>query len=408
VVKNYEDLETKLENSEANELKTSLQSSEQDLRKIEKTLNNLEIEFTKKQTTLNETISQGKTSTRKSLEEKIASISDIVNKISKMNEELNSTQSLTNELEKKISIKNQAVAKLLKEKKQKLFKISKFKSEIAQLNDQIYPIKLQLNKNKMKTEEYETKILEWNAKIETKISIPDSYLIQSLKEHKQILSNLNTEKNELGAVNLRAIEKYQDIETRYNELETKNEQVIKEREAILDFIEMLEKEKKRVFMNTFNAINKNFGYIFAKLSPGGDARLHLLNPEEPFEGGIEIVARPGEKEKCNVMALSGGERTLTIIALILGIQMHVPSPYYVLDEIDAALDDVNAALVADMIKELAEKSQFIIITHRDVTMARVDQLLGVSNIEGVTLVLNLSIQSVLNKLKSGENLVEAT
>ena len=103
------------------------------------------------------------------------------------------------------------------------------------------------------------------------------------------------------------------------------------------------------------------------------------------------------------MALSGGERTLTIIALILGIQMHVPSPYYVLDEIDAALDDANAALVAEMIKELAEKSQFIIITHRDVTMARVDQLLGVSNIEGVTSVINLSINTILSKLNTNDN-----
>ena len=105
--------------------------------------------------------------------------------------------------------------------------------------------------------------------------------------------------------------------------------------------------------------------------------------------------------------MSGGEKTLTIIALILGIQMHVPSPYYILDEIDAALDDVNAALVADMVKELSEKSQFIIITHRDVTMSRVDHLLGVSNIEGVTSVINLSIKNVLKQLENENSAVQS-
>jgi len=156
-------------------------------------------------------------------------------------------------------------------------------------------------------------------------------------------------------------------------------------------------------MNTFNNINKNFGYIFSRLSPGGEAKLELENLEDPFAGGIEMMARPGEKKWCLTQAMSGGEKTLTIIALILGIQMHVPSPYYVLDEIDAALDDVNAALVADLIKELSSRSQFVIITHRDVTMARVDQLLGVSNREGVSNVVNLSIRNVLKELAKTQN-----
>lgn len=255
----------------------------------------------------------------------------------------------------------------------------------------------------MQIEDLKLKITEWASKIDPEIEIPDEYLNQSIDDHTARLTKLNQEKLAIGAVNLRAIDKFKDIDARYEDLSVKNEQVIQERESLLEFIETLEKEKKRVFMNTFNAINHNFGYIFEKLSPNGEARLNILNLEDPFADGIEIIARPGEKEKCNVMALSGGERTLTIIALILGIQMHVPSPYYVLDEIDAALDDANAALVAKMIKELAEKSQFIIITHRDVTMAKVDQLLGVSNIEGVTSVINLSMSTILNKLQSEDS-----
>jgi chromosome segregation protein len=110
------------------------------------------------------------------------------------------------------------------------------------------------------------------------------------------------------------------------------------------------------------------------------------------------MARPGKKKWCLTQAMSGGEKTLTIIALVLGIQMYVPSPYYVLDEIDAALDDANASQVAEIIHQLAAQSQFIIITHRDVTMAKTDHLLGVSNLEGVTSVVNLNINGALAQL----------
>ena len=108
-----------------------------------------------------------------------------------------------------------------------------------------------------------------------------------------------------------------------------------------------------------------------------------------------MLARPGDKKWCLTQSMSGGEKTLTVIALVLGIQRYTPSPYYVLDEIDAALDDYNATQVAIMIKELSENSQFILITHRDVTMTKTDQLLGVSNVHGLTEVLNLNIKEAL-------------
>ena len=156
-------------------------------------------------------------------------------------------------------------------------------------------------------------------------------------------------------------------------------------------------------MNTFDGINNHFKNIFSKLSPGGEAKLALENEEDPFAGGVKMLARPGGKRMTTTQSLSGGEKTLTVIALVLGIQMYVPSPYYILDEIDAAMDDYNASQVALMIKELSEESQFILITHRDVTMTKTDQLLGVSNIHGLTSVLNLNIQEALEQIAQLEN-----
>lgn len=399
-------IQEKLDSSDESTLKQQLRSAEKDLKKLTKVANKIEIEYAKKMTTLTETISNGRKEAQQQLNVKSKAISETNISISSFENDLKKTEIEASALEEKIIQKSSIVAQLMNEKKALQFEVSEKKTAIGQLSNDRYPLKVKLNTFEIKSSELDMKIQEWKCHILPDLSIPQELMDLSVSKHQLEIEKLMDQKNALGAVNLRAIEKYSEIEARFSELEQKNEQVIQEREAILQFIEALESEKLKVFMNTFNAINANFGYIFSRLSPNGEARLELENLEDPFEGGVQIVARPGEKEKCNVMALSGGERTLTIIALILGIQMHVPSPYYILDEIDAALDDVNAALVADMIKELSEKSQFIIITHRDVTMARVDHLLGVSNIEGVTSVINLSIKKVLQELSREEKPLE--
>ncbi|UYP45082.1 Chromosome partition protein Smc [Candidatus Lokiarchaeum ossiferum] len=399
-------IQEKLDSSEESVLKQQLRNAEKELKKLTKIASQIEIEYTKKMSTLTETISNGRKEAQQQLNVRSISISETNLSISTFESDLKKTEIEASALDEKIVQKSAVVANLLNNKKNLQFEVSEKKTSIGQLNNDRYPLKVKLNTFEIKSSELDMKIQEWKCHILPEILIPQEFLSLSESKHQLEIEKLLDQKNSLGAVNLRAIEKYSEIQARFTELEQKNEQVIQEREAILQFIEALESEKLKVFMNTFNAINANFGYIFSRLSPNGEARLELENLEDPFAGGVQIVARPGEKEKCNVMALSGGERTLTIIALILGIQMHVPSPYYILDEIDAALDDVNAALVADMIKELSEKSQFIIITHRDVTMARVDHLLGVSNIEGVTSVINLSIKKVLQELIKGETPLE--
>ncbi|MHA1560682.1 MAG: hypothetical protein ACTSPA_01030, partial [Promethearchaeota archaeon] len=367
----------------------------------------IEIEFTKLSTSLTDTISSNRTTAQTQLNQRNHDISKTTKSIEELSNDLKDYEVKVKVLEEKISHKSKALTVLMKKKKKITLDMSENQLKFGQIGNEIYPLKMNLNTFEVKTTEFKEKISEWKCFIDPEIEVSEDLLKISESSHQKQILKIDLEKNQLGAVNLRAIDKYLEIEERFKGLEEKNEQVINEREAILDFIESLEQEKKKVFLNTFNAINKNFGYIFSRLSTGGEAKLELENLEDPFEGGVLILARPGEKKWCLTQAMSGGEKTLTIIALILGIQMHVPSPYYILDEIDAALDDVNAALVADMVKELSEKSQFIIITHRDVTMARVDHLLGVSNIEGVTSVINLSIKNVLKQLENENSAVQS-
>ena len=392
------ELQGQINSSIESDLKMQFRDAEREVKKLTKASTELDLKLAKMETMLNETIGQN-------IATYTLQIAQYKEEYLKLNRTLNdNTLDLQKDelrlqtLEEKVREKSQVVSDLITSKKKLTTEQANYKMDLGRLSDEIHPIQMKLNTLQLKIGELESKILEYKTLTVPEIEVPDALLQMAEQEHLTTLDHINTEKLALGAVNLKAIEKFAEIEVRYKDLGNKHETIIQERLAILDFIQNLEAEKKKVFMTTFTNINKNFAYIFSRLSPKGEAKLELDNLEDPFTGGVQIMARPGEKKWCLTQAMSGGEKTLTIIALILGIQMHVPSPYYVLDEIDAALDDANAAQVADLIKDLSARSQFIIITHRDVTMARTDHLLGVSNREGVSSVVNLSIKSVLEQI----------
>ncbi|MHA1149915.1 MAG: chromosome segregation protein SMC [Promethearchaeota archaeon] len=320
--------------------------------------------------------------------------------------ELERLRNRTKELEAEFREKNQIIADYYNKKEEVLKQQTALKVEIEDLKSNIHPKRIKINTLEINKNNIETQKEELEKQLDVKeeeIEKISEFLKLSQKDLSEIIDNCIKIKAQLEPVNMRAIKKYDKIKNRYDDLINKHEIVIEERIAIKEFIEKVELEKKKTFMNTFNGINNHFKNIFAKLSPEGDAKLALENEEDPFAGGIKMLARPGGKRMTTTQSLSGGEKTLTVIALVLGIQMYVPSPYYILDEIDAALDDYNASQVASIIKELSKQSQFILITHRDVTMTKTDQLLGVSNIHGITSVLNLNINEALEQIAQLQN-----
>ena len=207
---------------------------------------------------------------------------------------------------------------------------------------------------------------------------------------------LREEQASLGSVNMKAIEQYEAIKMRYDEIVTKREKVLQEKTSILEFMEKIEREKIRKFMETFNDISNNFVEIFNYLSQTIKAELVIENPEQPLMGGIAIKVRTSGMEVSNIEALSGGEKSLTALALIFAIQKHQPAPFYVLDEIDAFLDEVNAVRVADLLKELSKSSQFIVVTLKQAVMSRADSLIGISkNTEtGISNIVSANIEDL--------------
>ncbi len=179
-------------------------------------------------------------------------------------------------------------------------------------------------------------------------------------------------------VNMRSIEEYDVQVKRRDELKEEFKQLEKQRKDLIKLVDELNKKKKYGLYKVFDAIDKNFQEIFALLSNGGEAMLKLENPDEPFEGGLIIEARPPNKKVLRLHSLSGGEKSLTALAFTFAIQQFDPSPFYLLDEVDMFLDAVNAEMVARMIARNSEVAQVLMISLRKVTLTKADHLYGVT------------------------------
>ncbi len=222
------------------------------------------------------------------------------------------------------------------------------------------------------------------------------------KENRTELLALQTDcKNKLrsiGHVDLDAVNKYDELKQRYDYMSTQINDLEKSKKELTGIIEQLEVEMKASFVDSFNRINENFGKVFAELFGGGSAELSLTDPENVLESGIEIKAAPPGKIIKNLMQLSGGEQAFIGVALFFAILQVNPTPFCILDEIEAALDEVNVDRLAQYIKRYSHGTQFIMITHRRGTMAAADRLYGVTMPEhGISKVLMLDVNDISKK-----------
>jgi len=197
---------------------------------------------------------------------------------------------------------------------------------------------------------------------------------------------------DLGNINMRALEIYDEIEQEYNKVVSKVGKLKTEKEDVMIMMEEIESNKTSLFMKTFHGISKNFENIFSQLTTKGIAHLELENKEKPLEGGIFIKVRITSNKFLDIKSLSGGEKTLTALAFIFSIQEHEPCSFYIFDEVDAALDKRNSEKLAKLVKKYSEKAQYIIISHNDAMIAEATQIYGVSMVEnGMSKVVSLRV-----------------
>ena len=213
-----------------------------------------------------------------------------------------------------------------------------------------------------------------------------------LPELKKLISGIKDEIRKLGDVNVNAIEDYKEISERYQFLKGQHDDLVEAEKTLVEIIEELDTGMRKQFLEKFAEIQREFDKVFKELFGGGKGTLELVEDEDILECGIRIIAQPPGKKLQNMMQMSGGEKSLTAISLLFAIQNLKPSPFCLLDEIEAALDDSNVSRFAKYLHKLTKNTQFIVITHRRGTMAAADRLYGITMQEkGVSTLVSVNL-----------------
>jgi len=214
----------------------------------------------------------------------------------------------------------------------------------------------------------------------------------NLSEMKKDISSLKDQIKRLGDVNVNAIEDYKNLMERFTFMTTQRDDLVEAEKTLEGIIEELDAAMRKQFTEKFAEINREFDKVFKELFGGGKGSLELMEDEDILEAGIRIIAQPPGKKLQNMMQLSGGEKALTAISLLFAIQNLKPSPFCLLDEIEAALDDSNVGRFAKYLHKLTKNTQFIVITHRRGTMEQVDRLYGITMQEkGVSTLVSVNL-----------------
>ena len=341
---------------------------------------NLDIENTK--TVINNKTEQRKkiTEENKNLEE---SIKNLEEEIEKLKEDSSNSGSKIEELKKDRVAKNEKLNETEEQVLEQMKKIEDLKNQV---------VKCDIKKSKLETERDQIINKMWEEYELTPLQAAEFKKPTNVQEVQRKVNNLRNDIKELGSINIDSIEEYKKLKERYDfmseqRLDLENT-MAKLRKVIVDLTEVMRKQ----FDEKFKIINKNFAEVFSELFGGGKAELKLTDENDILESGIEIEVQPPGKKLQNMSLLSGGERAFTAIALLFAILKINPAPFCVLDEIEAALDDVNVYRFAEYLKKFAKDTQFLVITHRKGTMEVADTVYGITMEEnGISKLLSMKL-----------------
>jgi chromosome segregation protein len=220
----------------------------------------------------------------------------------------------------------------------------------------------------------------------------EPYKNKSLDDVMLEIKQFERMQDSFGAVNMKALEIYETVEREYSELVTKKDKLGKEREDVLVMINEIDDKKKELFGRSFEVVSENFQNIFEMLSTKGKAFLELEDKKDPFNGGLTIKVKLTGKKYLDIRSLSGGEKTMTALAFLFAVQEYEPANFYILDEVDAALDKHNSEKLAKLIRAYCRNAQYLIISHNDGVISEADNLYGVSmNEHGMSKVTSLKV-----------------
>ncbi len=332
-----------------------------------------------------ENLTSGSGDTGRMIEEKEAEIERLRNLIV---ESAGKKDILQKEVEDLVARKDQAS----KEQKGFFAKREELSDRISRLDKELF--RIQSQKEKL-DEKLETQVNYMWDEYELTYSTAEALRSPEASSPGVLKKRIDELKNEirgLGNINVNAIEDYKEVSERYEFMKTQHDDLAEAEQTLLAIIEELDTGMRRQFEEKFRAIRSEFDRVFQELFGGGHGTLELMEDEDILEAGVQIIAQPPGKKLQNMMQLSGGEKALTAIALLFAIQNLKPSPFCLLDEIEAALDDSNVDRFAGYLHKLTKYTQFIVITHRRGTMVSADRLYGITMQEkGVSTLVSVNL-----------------
>lgn len=372
----YKDTLSKLKINQA-QMAQQITSCEQQISTLRKTLASEETSLREQQNELFEE-NKRREENEEQLQETEESIAELEAQGQKITAELNDLDKQISECNSQVSGKQNALQKKQEERNKYQSQLEKFSVGIAQYDTEIRNVKQNFQEN------FSRDLMEFEERMYT-ITTP----VPALKEK---LSQVKQKIQELGTPNLMAIEQFAEEKERYERQQANYNDTQKTLENLVRVSEEIRTKSSEMFLDTYNKIRKNFHNMFRRLMNGGRAELRLVDPANVLSSGVEILAQPPGKKLVNISLLSGGEKTMTAVALLFATYQVRPSPFCLLDEIDAALDDKNVASFVSTLRAFGNISQYIVITHNRKTVMGASTMLGVTMEEsGITKVLQVRL-----------------
>ena len=348
---------------------------------------------------IQERINQDIENSRKSIENKKVQIEKLKQDDFNLEKSIEETKEKIEEIKQNVETSGTKIEELKNSRIQKNKKLEEKEKEITEKFNQIEDLKAQIVKvdvKKTKLEEEINNIINkmWEEYETTPNNVEKYKKPENVALTQKQVNSLRKEMRELGSVNLDSIEEYKSLKARYDFMNEQRLDLENTMAKLRKVIQEMTTTMKEQFKKQFEVINKNFSEVFKELFGGGKAELSLEDEENILECGINITVQPPGKKLQNMMLLSGGEKAFTAIALLFAILKMNPAPFCVLDEIEAALDDVNVYRFAEYLKKFSKQTQFLVITHRKGTMEAADTVYGVTMEEnGISKLLSMKLKA---------------
>lgn len=279
--------------------------------------------------------------------------------------------------------------------------------KLKRMDEKINLLEKNINNLDVKYAKYSVQIENYNSRLEEEYELNYEEALGlkiEIKNFKEVEGEVRTLKNDiknLGTVNLGSIEEYKKVKERFEFINTQKDDLLSAKKSLKEVIKDMESKMEKQFLENFSLIRENFQLVFKELFGGGKADVYLVDEENVLESGIEIIAQPPGKKLQSLSLLSGGEKSLTAVALLFAILKTKPTPFCILDEIDAALDEANITRYTLYLKSFSENTQFIMITHRKGTMEIADTLYGVTmEEEGISRLVSVKLSDKMKEKAS--------